>query len=166
MSPGHPFILTGTYCLVVRLDQFAQIRVGALGTFDFLCGWYIYVGSAMGPGGLRARLARHSRSDKRLHWHIDYLLAEGTLEATWQMASSEKHECVWAKAVIGLPGARIPALGFGSSDCRCPSHLVYLPHAPMDRCIRGALTRAIFQSTQDAGIVLQTGHCLTVERQG
>ena len=148
-------ILKGTYCLVVRLDQSTQIRIGALGTFDFLSGWYIYAGSAMGPGGLRARLARHSRSDKRLHWHIDYLLTEGTLEATWQMASSEKRECAWAKAMLGLLGARIPASGFGSSDCRCPSHLVYLPHTPIDRHIRHALARIMSQSTHCFG-----KHCL------
>ena len=139
----------GTYCLIIHLDHLSQIRVGALGTFDFLSGWYIYVGSAMGPGGLRARIARHGRLDKRLHWHIDYLLAEGTLEATWQIASPVKHECTWAKAVARLPDVQIPVPGFGSSDCKCSSHLVHLPHPPPDRHIQSILARAISIPTPD-----------------
>ncbi len=36
-------------------------------------GYYIYVGSAFGPGGVNARVSRHFRNTKKLHWHIDYL---------------------------------------------------------------------------------------------
>lgn len=137
-------VAKGSYCLVVRLDHCCQIRVGALGWFDFPAGWYMYAGSAQGSGGLQARLARHSRADKRPHWHIDYLLSEGTLETTWQMVSPERLECAWAKAMVELPEARIPARGFGSSDCRCPSHLIYLPYVPNDADIRHVLIQAIY----------------------
>jgi len=40
---------------------------------DLLPGYYIYIGSAFGPGGVRARMLRHLRADKPKHWHIDYL---------------------------------------------------------------------------------------------
>jgi hypothetical protein len=38
-------------------------------------------------------------------------------------------ECAWSQALARLPGTRIPAPGFGSSDCRCacPAHLVAFP---------------------------------------
>jgi Uri superfamily endonuclease len=134
-------IAKGTYLLVLRLGRAAQIQIGALGLFGFPAGWYIYAGSAMGPGGLRARLARHSRAEKRLHWHIDYVLAVGVLQATWQVASLERLECAWATAVSELPGAQCPALGFGSSDCGCPSHLVYLSYRPTDRQMQCALAQ-------------------------
>lgn len=131
----------GVYLLIARLDRPAQIQIGALGIFDFSTGWYIYAGSAMGAGGLRARLTRHRRAEKRLHWHIDYLLTMSTLEATWHVASSEKLECAWAAAIARLPGAQIPVSGFGSSDCACPSHLIYHPRRPIDRQVRHALAR-------------------------
>jgi len=38
-------------------------------------GVYLYVGSARGFGGLKARVARHLRAVKKVHWHVDYLLA-------------------------------------------------------------------------------------------
>jgi Uri superfamily endonuclease len=62
--------------LVLRLDTPQTIAIGRLGSIDFPVGWYLYVGSAHGPGGLHARLARHRRrlgGTKRAHWHVDYL---------------------------------------------------------------------------------------------
>lgn len=129
----------GTYLLVAHLEHEVEIQIGRLGTFAFATGWYAYAGSALGPGGLHARLARHARSDKRLHWHIDYLLQHAVLETTWQAAYPERLECAWAKAVQELPGAQIPVHGFGASDCRCAAHLVFLPQRPIDRQITAAL---------------------------
>jgi len=37
-------------------------------------GVYFYIGSARGPGGVLARLARHLVGEKRVWWHIDRLL--------------------------------------------------------------------------------------------
>ena len=132
----------GTYALFVRLDTAANIQVGRLGTFAFPGGCYAYAGSALGPGGLQARLSRHYRSGKRLHWHIDYLLARGVLEMTWQIESPARLECAWAGALRELTGAHILVPGFGSSDCRCASHLAYYPHRPPAGHIREALVSA------------------------
>lgn len=129
----------GTYLLIVRLDRQTTLQVGKLGEFRFLRGWYAYAGSALGPGGLKARLARHRRAEKRLHWHIDYLLQRATLEATWQIADPRKLECAWAAAVQGLPGARTPVPGFGASDCPCATHLAFFAQRPADRQIQAAL---------------------------
>jgi Uri superfamily endonuclease len=130
----------GTYLLLAQLNHAVAIRVGKLGTFDFAIGWYAYAGSALGPGGLRARLARHARADKRLHWHVDYLLQHAVLQAAWQAACPQRLECDWAAAMLDLPGAQAPVPGFGASDCRCTTHLIYLPRRPGDRQIAAALS--------------------------
>jgi Uri superfamily endonuclease len=123
----------GTYALALWLAQPATIAVGRLGEFTFPAGYYLYVGSALGPGGLKARLARHLRrqaSDKRIHWHIDYLRERAAWVGAWAQASARRLECRWAAAVLRRPGAQVVAPGFGASDCRCRSHLVHLPALP------------------------------------
>ena len=120
----------GVYGLVLHLEHREEITVGKLGTFTFLPGYYLYVGSALGPGGLEARLARHRRRAKKLRWHVDYLLTHAQLMEVWSAASTDKLECLWAQAARELPGSEIPVPGFGSSDCRCPSHLIYLAREP------------------------------------
>jgi Uri superfamily endonuclease len=131
----------GTYLLLARLDDEAVLQVGKLGSYRFPRGWYAYAGSALGPGGLEARLARHRRAEKRLHWHIDYLLQRATLESTWQVAHPQRLECAWAAAVQGLPGAQAPVRGFGASDCRCTTHLAFFACRPTDPQITAALAR-------------------------
>jgi len=115
-----------------------EITVGKLGTVTFPAGYYLYVGSALGPGGLEARLARHRpstssgqrRCDKKLHWHIDYLLEHAQLVEVWSAATEDKLECLWAQVARELPDSEVTVPGFGSSDCRCPSHLIYLTRKP------------------------------------
>ena len=65
--------LPGTYALILRLDKGQKLRVGALGTVVVEPGYFAYVGSAFGPGGIAARCAHHLRTSSRPHWHIDYL---------------------------------------------------------------------------------------------
>lgn len=60
------------YALLIYLPHATQINVGKLGEFVFPAGFYVYVGSAR--RNLASRIARHRRKEKRLHWHIDYLL--------------------------------------------------------------------------------------------
>jgi Uri superfamily endonuclease len=132
----------GTYLLLIQMKTKAEIAVGRLGTFAFPMGWYLYAGSALGPGGLRARLARHRRTQKRLHWHVDYLLQRGLLWASWHTASATRLECSWARAVLDLAGARIAIGRFGASDCHCASHLIYLANLPPDNELRRVLCAA------------------------
>ncbi len=117
--------IAGTYILVLHVNRETEISIGRLGTFHLPTGYYLYVGSARGPGGLTARLARHLRERKRSRWHIDYLLREARVVEIWTASSPEKLECLWAQALLRMPDARIPVSGFGSSDCVCPTHLVY-----------------------------------------
>jgi Uri superfamily endonuclease len=127
MVPDHP----GTYVLILRLPRSAvDIRVGRLGFFRFLAGWYAYVGSARGPGGLAARLARHLRPLKAMHWHIDYLRVQAQPVEIWYATGKQRRECAWALALLGLRGASAPVSRFGASDCRCPAHLIYFAAPP------------------------------------
>jgi Uri superfamily endonuclease len=114
----------GTYVLIVRVVQPLTLAVGRLGTVTLPGGHYAYVGSAHGPGGLRARLNRHLRADKPLHWHIDYLTAAAPVITIWWRAASERLECAWAQALIARGSVPVPR--FGSSDCTCPAHLIAL----------------------------------------
>jgi len=59
-------IVKGTYVLILSLDKVTQIEIGKLGTFLFKSGFYTYVGSAFGNGGLRNRLAHHLNISKKL----------------------------------------------------------------------------------------------------
>jgi len=115
----------GTYILVLSVNRETEISIGQLGTFAFPNGHYLYIGSARGPGGLKARLARHLRESKQPRWHIDYLLQEARVVEIWKASSPEKLECLWAQALLTMPNATILVSGFGSSDCGCPTHLIY-----------------------------------------
>lgn len=57
---------TGTYALRPRAEEEQTIEVGALGEMSIRPGWYVYVGSAFGPGGLQSRVLRHVRGDGAL----------------------------------------------------------------------------------------------------
>ena len=120
----------GTYMLLMTLGEPVCLRVGNLGVFPFSAGWYAYVGSALGPGGLRARLSRHTRAEKKLRWHIDYLLGQARLREVWYVEGPERRECAWARLLEDLPGTEVPVPGFGASDCRCRSHLFVLTSRP------------------------------------
>jgi Uri superfamily endonuclease len=124
----------GIYGLVFR-NPACTVGIGALGPVTFRKGWHIYVGSALGSGGL-ARLERHvslSRfKDKKPKWHIDTLSVSTpfTLKYTVHAVTEERLECPLARA-LGEPS--VPA--FGCSDCQCPSHLFYRERDPHDEII-------------------------------
>ncbi len=120
----------GTYALILRVEEARWVQVGRLGKFRIPAGWLAYVGSARGPGGLSARLARHLRHPKPARWHIDFLQPAAQPTAVWWTTGTERRECLWAAALARMPGASRPVPGFGSSDCRCPAHLVHFPEPP------------------------------------
>ena len=119
----------GDYLLIFERGAEAVLGVGKLGMVTLPAGRYAYVGSAHGPGGLRARLQRHLRPTKVRHWHIDALTLEHCPDRIFFRADPGREECAWVRALLALPGVTAPIRGFGSSDCRegCPAHLVRLP---------------------------------------
>lgn len=58
--------LPGTYALLLRLREQTPICVGAQGEIVFPQGYYVYVGSAFGPGGVRRRVAHHLAPPRNL----------------------------------------------------------------------------------------------------
>lgn len=112
----------GAYVLVMHLDaplRFARAKISEAS----LSGWLIYAGSARGGGGIGARLERHFKKNKRIHWHVDELTVAANRLAAIVMPGGS--ECEIVERLVGS-GAFQPALqGFGSTDCRrCPAHLL------------------------------------------
>ena len=129
----------GTYCLILRLDRASTIPVGRLGAARFARGWYCYVGSALAH--LEQRVARHLRAQKRHRWHIDYLLTRAQVRAVVLLRSPQRLECRLSRELAFFAGPPVLA-GFGSSDCRCPSHLHYFQRKPLDLVHKTALDLA------------------------
>lgn len=116
---------SGTYALLLSCPRARTLRIGRLGDHRVPRGWYIYVGSAFGPGGLQSRCRRHLRPLNRRHWHIDYLRPAAFLTGLWFTTDPVPREHQWSEMIVDLPGASVPVPGFGSSDCRCRSHLFH-----------------------------------------
>ena len=112
----------GAYALLIALDAPAAFaRRGA--TQLIAPGWYVYAGSANGPGGIRARLRHHLRAEKRPHWHVDQLT--NTAARVAALALPGGSECAIIARLGAEPALTPPVPGFGSSDCRaCVSHLL------------------------------------------
>ncbi len=102
-----------------------NIRIGALGEFLFDPGTYIYTGRAI--RNLRSRVNRHLRREKKLRWHIDYLLDHARIEHILVFPDQAASECLINLETARSNDYRFPVPGFGSSDCKCPAHLVGLP---------------------------------------
>ena len=125
-----PTLGQGTYILILYLKRTKVISVGKLGDCSFPGGYYSYVGSALGPGGLKARLKHHLHSTAIPHWHIDYLRPRTRLVEIWISESEEHLEHLWVTLLYQLNATVRRFKGFGCSDCKCPSHLFYFPGRP------------------------------------
>lgn len=119
----------GTYILILRSEIDASLQIGRWGSLEIQPGNYLYVGSAFGPGGVRARVSRHWRSSRNRHWHIDYLRQHLTPIWAWYCHSPDQLEHGWAEALARLPGTS-PVPGFGCSDCSCSTHLFFTAQKP------------------------------------
>lgn len=123
--------------LMVAKSKLAT-RIGALGYLSLGNGFYAYVGSAFGPGGLYARLRHHCFSRAVPRWHIDYLRGQVDIAEICFTDSPLRLECRWAAILGGIPRGHIPLAGFGASDCHCKSHLFHFPGRPALTAFRGS----------------------------
>ena len=113
--------MKGTYCLIIQLDSDSKIKIGKkLGQIQFQKGYYVYVGSAL--NSLESRLKRHLSDEKKMHWHIDYLLKKSQIVEIIYCESDKKIECDLSHY---LAGKTSDINGFGCSDCECDSHLYF-----------------------------------------
>ena len=127
MSTTGSLIFRGSYILIMQNRQSIEIDIGKLGKVIFEQGYYVYVGSGM--GGVYERIKRHSRMDKKKHWHIDYLIPE-------HMSSKEIYIVFSAQRIEELLAQRIEKIsrssvkGFGASDSSLSSHLFFFASPP------------------------------------
>ena len=121
--------LPGAYVLAISLSKLVMVSICREPPAALAPGCYLYCGSAKGPGGLAARLARHMRHGKAIRWHVDGLTEAGTVLGAWTFPGGD--ECDLVAALSHLP---VPIEGFGSSDCRrCRSHLLHADRVPRPR---------------------------------
>jgi len=142
--------LPGTYALIFLSSREVRLDIGKLGNLQLKPGVYIYVGSAFGPGGLKARIAHHGKKARRPHWHIDYLGSFLDLSEIWYTYDPVGREHQWAQTLQSIRGATVPLAGFGSSDCRCKTHLFFRDARPSIKTFR----RKIRASIKNHGKVL------------
>lgn len=114
----------GAYVLIVEIISPITVTLPQREQSTLAPGLYFYVGSARGPGGIRARLRRHFEKTKKLHWHIDRLTVRATHVAALAVEGGD--ECALGRALLDSGRYQIAMPGFGSSDCRtCDSHLLH-----------------------------------------
>lgn len=118
----------GVYILVNFLEKPELLNIGKLGDKVFPTGYYVYVGSA--KRGLFKRIGRHRRKIKRMHWHIDYFLSKARIIKDFPIVTDRNIECAVAEHLSKICDEVIPH--FGSSDCRCGSHLFYFRENPIN----------------------------------
>ncbi|WP_428027850.1 GIY-YIG nuclease family protein [Altererythrobacter sp.] len=112
----------GAYALLIQLARTVRFERAALGV-AMLSGWLVYAGSANGPGGLRARLARHFRKGKAIRWHVDELTTRAA--DIMALAIPGGSECAIVDALLASGRFEVAMPGIGSSDCKnCEAHLL------------------------------------------
>ncbi len=137
----------GTYLLLLELEKYQKVKPGKLEEADFKKGIYIYVGRA--KRGLKARIRRHIRKEKKSFWHIDYLLHKAKIREVWTR-QNYFGECQTASTIRQfLPASPSVHRGFGSSDCHCPGHL--LPVSSSKREVRLLLRKMGFHKVSFHG---------------
>lgn len=140
-------LTSGVYILVFYLSQRADITFNRKNSrHSSPPGWYLYVGSVYGSGGLNRRLGRHQRqhnTGKRLHWNVDYFREHSTLCEIWHCETADVEvEHQWSRILNELIGGTVPVPKFGASDgeAHCPSHFFYFLNRPLTATFRAKLS--------------------------
>ena len=113
--------MKGIYLLLIKINKDEFISYGLRNKFFFKKGYYVYVGSAL--NGLEKRIERHLKNKKKIYWHIDYLLKHTNIIKIYYIETRKKLEC---KIAEQLKKNFLQIDQFGSSDCKCKSHLFFV----------------------------------------
>jgi Uri superfamily endonuclease len=119
-------LISGIYILQIILETNKNISFGRYHNHFFQRCTYFYVGSAL--NGLDARIQRHLSPDKKMHWHIDYLLRHTRIQHIYIKKTTKKEECFYAQK-LAKEFTIVP--DFGASDCKYISHLFYTKNQKM-----------------------------------
>ncbi|NPA99513.1 MAG: DUF123 domain-containing protein [Crenarchaeota archaeon] len=123
----------GVYLLIIEIIKPLTIMIKKR-NYELKKTHLIYVGSAHGPGGLSARISRHLKTNKKVHWHIDQV-------------TSSKHAMIKAVCLLPMAPRNYESIissrladaleyvpGFGSTDKpEDKSHLFIC--GSMDKCM-------------------------------
>ncbi len=110
--------MKGVYVLVIYNNKDREVDIGRLGRIRFEEGFYAYIGSS--KGDLFKRISRQLNKKRSKYWHIDYLLDFCKVKLIYYSFTDRNVECEIARNL------RLkPVKNFGSSNCRCKSHLFY-----------------------------------------
>jgi Uri superfamily endonuclease len=122
--------MKGVYILMIEISKKIRITIGSLGSLIFSKGLYAYVGSAQ--KGLEKRVERHLRKKKTKFWHIDYLLSNKYVKVkkVFYKKAGKEEECNISKK-LERKGNYVK--NFGSSDCKCKSHLFRIKNIDLSR---------------------------------
>ncbi len=118
----------GIYSIVLHNRTSQNINVGSMGEIFFEKGYYIYTGSA--KNSLFKRIAHHRNKSKKLHWHMDYIKHHMKIVTDTPIVTESVSECDLASSIKMLSHGEIK--NFGSTDCRCTSHLFYFRDNPVE----------------------------------
>jgi len=146
----------GTYCILFRSQKGRITQIGRWGHLKIVPGYYIYVGSAFGPGGILARVLRHCRKSKAKHWHVDYLRDFVTPVMAWYSYAPTHLEHRWASRLLRM-SELTPINGFGCSDCQCQAHLFHMQTEPALVQIWNAL--AARNRDLQSNLITKSGGC-------
>ncbi len=120
--------IAGSYLLIMHLPSAMEMSIPRA-SGSLMAGWYLYAGSAHGPGGIAARVRRHLRKDKIPRWHVDALTGVADVLCALPFpanAHSGLGECEIIARLMETDTFRVSLPGFGSSDCNaCPAHLLF-----------------------------------------
>jgi Uri superfamily endonuclease len=116
--------MRGVYVLLIRVLNNINVEVGGLGSVEFRKGDYFYVGSAL--NNVESRINRHLRSDKKLHWHIDYLLNNNSSKIISYFVLETDNKSFECRIADELKKRAELIPEFGCTDCKCTAHLFYL----------------------------------------
>lgn len=128
----------GVYVLGLTNTGRHAVKVGALGDVGFNpSGRYCYVGSAM--SGLRHRIARHLRVEKKTRWHLDWISPVMLPSFIILARTFERVECTLS-GKLHASGRFVPVPRFGNGDCSsCVSHLYEFTGSGRGAANEGAL---------------------------
>lgn len=112
----------GTYILILYLPKDENLNIGKIGCFSFESGFYAYIGSAFGPGGIGARLKHHLSPSRNPNWHIDYFKAVAEIREIWFIEGERYFEHLLANILQNMKGVSVPVRNFGATDCSCKAH--------------------------------------------
>ena len=119
--------ISGTYLLEIFASEKFEINAKKFLGKIFPPGYYYYSGSAQ--KGYNARLVRHLKEEKTLHWHIDYLTTIRTNSVTTIFLfenAPRNRECEVVQTLINKFHLDDSFSGFGNGDCKtCGTHLLY-----------------------------------------